>query len=298
MAINKVVYGSNTLIDLTDTTAVAADVAAGKYFYAADGTKTLGTGETEASGGAIYQDENGFLVLSDEAGGGGIAIDDIASNTEPSGAITVGVSTIAAYSFAAKPITSVSGASVTDLKNCAFINCSSLKTVSFPNLVSVTGTYIFEYCAGLELAHFPNLTTTPANSYMFYKLVSSISNAKAVIVMPKISSLGSRTFDRVFADTIDLGPDLEVLNADMFYNNVEGQTVKTLILRRTSGIVTTSNTDRIKGLRDVYVPEDLIATYEAASNWSTRVAAGYIMFHAIEGSVYETAYADGTPIAA
>ena len=45
--INKVIFGNTTLIDLTDTTATAADVAAGKYFYTAAGVKTEGT----ASGG-------------------------------------------------------------------------------------------------------------------------------------------------------------------------------------------------------------------------------------------------------
>lgn len=47
MAVNKVVYGGNTLIDLTSDTATASDVAQGKTFHLADGTQATGT----ASGG-------------------------------------------------------------------------------------------------------------------------------------------------------------------------------------------------------------------------------------------------------
>ena len=42
MAINKVIYGNNTLIDITDTTAVADAVLAGYNFYQANGVKTAG----------------------------------------------------------------------------------------------------------------------------------------------------------------------------------------------------------------------------------------------------------------
>lgn len=45
MAINKVVYGDETLIDLTTTTAEAEDVASGKYFMNKNGNLTLGTSE-------------------------------------------------------------------------------------------------------------------------------------------------------------------------------------------------------------------------------------------------------------
>lgn len=48
MAINKVIYNGNTLIDITNTTATASDVASGKYFYTAAGVRTQGT----SSGGS------------------------------------------------------------------------------------------------------------------------------------------------------------------------------------------------------------------------------------------------------
>lgn len=43
MAINKVVYGGNTLIDITGTTATEADVKDGKAFYLANGVQGTGS---------------------------------------------------------------------------------------------------------------------------------------------------------------------------------------------------------------------------------------------------------------
>ncbi|MBQ6499880.1 MAG: hypothetical protein IJI87_00650 [Mogibacterium sp.] len=44
MAKNKVVYGDTTIMDITDTTAEASDVAAGEVFYDRGGIRTVGTG--------------------------------------------------------------------------------------------------------------------------------------------------------------------------------------------------------------------------------------------------------------
>ena len=66
--VNKVVYGNNTVIDISDATALASDVAQGKYFYLATGEKVQGTNTGGSGDGYVWQDANGYVHLSDEEG--------------------------------------------------------------------------------------------------------------------------------------------------------------------------------------------------------------------------------------
>ena len=64
--VNKVQKADGTTImDISDSTAVAADVATGKYFYLATGQKVAGT-NTGGGTGSVWQDANGYIHISDE----------------------------------------------------------------------------------------------------------------------------------------------------------------------------------------------------------------------------------------
>lgn len=69
MAVNKVMYGNQTLIDLsTDTVASSDDILAGKVGHLRDGTVVTGTASGGDQHGTIWQDGQGYVHLDDESG--------------------------------------------------------------------------------------------------------------------------------------------------------------------------------------------------------------------------------------
>ena len=70
MAINKVKFGNQTLIDLTDTTATADKILTGFGAYGKDGVWMDGSLVPGADDGYVYQDQDNYVVLDDDEGVG------------------------------------------------------------------------------------------------------------------------------------------------------------------------------------------------------------------------------------
>ena len=234
----------------------------------------------------------------------GVNLDDFMARTAPTGAVSLPtVTKLYGYSFYQHDlITSISAPSITRLGAYDFYHCDNLENVYMPELlyaskidkadgefVNSDDCYAFARSHNLGTIHLPKLLQSSKGLFYQVGYDLSSSNYKCIIVLPSITMLGHSSCRQGKFRAIDLGPNLTSLNNDAFYS----ATVDVLILRSTT-LVSAANRDAVRHIKNLYVPSALVADYATASNWSTDAATRTVT--AIEGSQYETHYADGTLI--
>ena len=217
-------------------------------------------------------------------GGGGWTTDGIASKTEPNGAITISssVETIQNRAFFEyQGITEVTIEGDPYIGGNAFQNCRNIETLNTPNLTKFksgyynSSTYTFQGCSKLKGVVFPSYAANSGiDSYVF-------QNCTAL----------------TYADFKDVN---KIGGADVFTNTG----LNVLVIRRTSGVATLQSTNNFNSSPfasngtggTLYVPSALISSYQSATNWSTLLGYTNNQILPIEGSYYETHYADGAVI--
>ena len=252
-----------------------------------------------------------------ETGGSGEwTTDGIATNEEPSGAITINSTSIAAYAFYGKTrITSFSCPNVTDLYTYAFSGCTGVTSLTLPKM-TWHGKYAFsgmtnlaylscpamtrnydKFCVGnskLSEAHFDSLTQIAADQFLEGTSIETL-------VFPAFSG-------GVYRASLRSNTKLKAVDfkACTYVDGTafSGCTVLSTLVIRGSSLTTLSNISAFDATPfasgnaggTLYVPSALISSYQAATNWSTILGYTNNSIEAIEGSIYETQYADGTPI--
>ena len=162
-----------------------------------------------------------------------------------------------------RTITTLSNDDITSVGNNAFPGCDNLTSVSLPNATSI-GAYVFQICTSL-----------------------------ASISLPKVTTIGAYAFNGCTKLT-----DVSLQNATTISNYAfNGCTLlNTIILGLTTEICTLYNTNPFNGTAfasgksggTLYVPQDLIASYQADATWSAILSANpNNQILAIEGSIYE-----------
>lgn len=164
---------------------------------------------------------------------------------------------------------------VTSIGQYSFANCDGMDTFTAAGEITTLGTYTFIGASGHVMAlrecHLPNLGTGIAlNQNWGSTTAANACQNLEICDIGKAKSIAANTFANCYK-------------------------LQTLIMRRTS-VTTCANVSAflntpLRGRNsltaNIYVPEALIDTYKAASNWTTINGYGYVTWNAIEGSPYE-----------
>ena len=132
---------------------------------------------------------------------------------------------------------------------------------------------VFDTCTSLEKVVFPNLA-----NISHYNTFNGCSNLVAADFGGTFSTIQNNTFNGCSKlDTL-------IIRSASACNlgNINAFTSTPFASGGTGGTL--------------YVPQSLISTYQGKNNWSTILGYANNSIQKIEGSIYETAYADGTPI--
>ena len=138
--------------------------------------------------------------------------------------------------------TTISNDRITYLGIEVFRNYDSLAIADFPNVTS-TGVNIFYACYALHTVNLPKLSAIGTNMFSYSSLLKKLD-------FPRVESISGGAFSGC-------------------------SRLVTLILRKADAVCTLenvnafTNTPIARGTGFVYVPDNLVEQYKAATNWST-----------------------------
>ena len=264
---NKVVYGGTTLIDITDTTATASDVALGKKFYAASGQPLPGTAESEQ------------IVQQDVANSTGITCQITGGMADPfEMLVKANNKTITSFSASDFP--------VTEVRDYMFHNCAGITDFDFSNITYV-GMLGFYGCSFVNLV-FPKRINVKSNAFR------ANSTLKTVVAKKGTMDFDNSCFESCTAlEVLDVAEYWgQAMRPLAFYNtpNIQALILRMPSFRSLQGAFYSNSS--LSSSAIIYVPESLLNDYKTASNWSAYESR----IQKIEGTTYETHWGDGTLI--
>ena len=155
--------------------------------------------------------------------------------------------------------------SVSMLNNYALAYHSGLTSVSFPNVSSIPQ-YAFAGCSKLAAVNFPK--AVQVRSYAFQ---NNIFTSAVFPLMQTVENDGFYLCSKL--KMLDLGQVTSIGSGAFYF----GTSLSAVILRNTSKVCTIqsdtfSGSAIASGTGYIYVPDSLVDSYKAATNWSTYAA--------------------------
>ena len=181
---------------------------------------------------------------------------------------------------------SISGAysndRITTVGACAFLGCFNLAAIDLPNVTQVKRN-AFESCIYLQTINLPNVTNLGSSAFL--------KTAIQQVNFPLVTTMGSGCFNKATNLTSANLPLVTALPADAFRESTirtadfaavtninrtaftDCTSLETLIIRTPSVCVISDISVALRGSKIaagtgyIYVPDNLVDSYKAATNW-------------------------------
>ena len=167
----------------------------------------------------------------------------VPGDTDPWHLTSLTATVVGLYAFYADArLTTVSLPVATSIGTYAFYSCSALTSADFPVATSI-GSYAFYSCSSLTSVDFPAATILDISAFRYCSALTSVD-------FPAATSIGSNAFNGCTALT-------------------------SLTLSTKNRVAKLSDTNALQstpiasGTGYIYVPDDLVGQYKAATNWAT-----------------------------
>ena len=160
-------------------------------------------------------------------------------------------------------LTTVNLPKATSIPNGLFSNLTNLTTVNLPEVTSI-GVNTFNSCTNLTTVNLPKATSIGESVFVDCTKLTTIN-------LPKVTSLGNYCFLRCSSlTTVDLFSMTSIGN-NLFSDcsSLTALIIRTNAVTPITAFNTFNNTPIASGTGYIYVPDDLVDSYKAASGWST-----------------------------
>ena len=211
-----------------------------------------------------WDSTTGFGDAVDAITGGGAdhSVEDAIITRSISGAYSNDrITTVGACAFlGCQALTAIDLPNVTQVKRNAFETCSSLQTINLPKVTKFDRDVFVN--TGIQQADFP-LVTTMGNSC--FNMAKSLTSAN----LPLITALPAEAFRNSTIQTADFAAVTNI-NRTAF---TDCTSLETLIIRTPSVCVISDISVALRGSKIasgtgyIYVPDNLVDSYKAATNW-------------------------------
>lgn len=210
-----------------------------------------------------WDSTKGFGDAVDAITGGGAdhSVEDAIITRSISGAYSNDrITTVGVCAFLGCQVTAIDLPNVTQVKRNAFETCRYLQTINLPK-VTTFDRGVF-YNSGIQQADFPLVTTIENDCFRQTKNLASAN-------LPLVTALPADAFRESTIRTADFGAVTNI-NRTAF---TDCTSLETLIIRTPSVCVISDISVSLRGSKIasgtgyIYVPDNLVDSYKAATNW-------------------------------